>query len=238
MGYQPIVAAGGTAVVSSAGTISAITLGYAGSGYRSGIGQTVRVAIQTSSLEGAEVVRYGTATIGSAGAITGIAITNTNVIYKPRDIQNVGYNSATGITTITTAVTHGLQNGEAIKLSGIAFTCDYASAVSISTVGYTTSTGIMTVTTYSAHGLSTTGSRSQAIFTGLAFTCALDGGVYQHIYPRNKDRVFNTSIPITKDGTSITVTNAVYNPTVGIMTVTSASHGLSNGDKVRFVDNS
>ena len=95
MGYQPIVAAGGTAVVSSAGTISAITLGYAGSGYRSGIGQTVRVAIQTSSLEGAEVVRYGTATIGSAGAITGIAITNTNVIYKPRDIQNVGYNSLT-----------------------------------------------------------------------------------------------------------------------------------------------
>ena len=205
MGYQPIVAAGGTAVVSSAGTISAITLGYAGSGYRSGIGQTVRVAIQTSSLEGAEVVRYGTATIGSAGAITGIAITNTNVIYKPRDIQNVGYNSLTGITTITTAVAHGLDNGEAIKLSGIAFTCDYASAVSISTVGYTTSTGIMTVTTYSAHGLSTTGSRSQAIFTGLAFTCSLDNGVYQHIYPRNRDRVFNTAVSVAST-TSTTIT--------------------------------
>ena len=33
MGYQPIVAAGGTALVSYAGTISGITLGYAGSGY-------------------------------------------------------------------------------------------------------------------------------------------------------------------------------------------------------------
>ena len=238
MGYQPIVAAGGTVVVSTAGTISAITIGYSGSGYRSGIGQTVNVAIQTSSLTGINVTPFGTATIGNNGTITGIAVTNTHVIYKPRDIQNVGYNSATGITTITTANRHGLQNGEPISLSGIAFTCDYATAVSISTVGYTTSTGVMTVTTYSPHGLSTTGSRKDAIFTGLAFTCALDGGVYQHIYPRNKDRVFNTSIPITKDGTAMTVTNAVYDPTVGIMTVTSASHGLSNGDKVRFVDNS
>jgi len=205
MGYQPIVAAGGTVVVSSAGTVSAITIGYSGSGYRSGIGQTVRVAIQTSSLIGAEVVRYGTATVGNNGTITGIAITNTNVIYKPRDIQNVGYNSATGITTITTATAHGLSNGDSIKLSGIAFTCDYADAVSISTVGYTTSTGIMTVTTYSAHGLSTSGSRSNVIFSGLAFTCALDGGVYQHIYPRNKDRVFNTAVSVAST-TSTTIT--------------------------------
>ena len=98
-----------------------------------------------------------------------------------------------------------MDNGEAIKLSGIAFTCDYASAVSISTVGYTTSTGIMTVTTYSAHGLSTTGSRSQAIFTGLAFTCSLDNGVYQHIYPRNRDRVFNTAVSVAST-TSTTIT--------------------------------
>ena len=238
MGYQPIVAAGGTVVVSTAGTISAITIGYSGSGYRSGIGQTVNVAIQTSSLTGINVTPFGTATIGNNGTITGIAVTNTHVIYKPRDIQNVGYNSATGITTITTANRHGLQNGEPISLSGIAFTCDYATAVSISTVGYTTSTGVMTVTTYSPHGLSTTGSRKDAIFTGLAFTCALDGGVYQHIYPRNKDRVFNTSIPITKDGTAYTATNAVYDPVVGIMTVTSAAHGFVAGDKVRFVDNS
>ena len=46
-GYQPLVAAGGTATVSTAGTIRAITLSNAGSGYRYGIGQVVNVGIQT-----------------------------------------------------------------------------------------------------------------------------------------------------------------------------------------------
>ena len=32
-GYQPLVAAGGTAVVSTAGTIQSVSIGYSGSGY-------------------------------------------------------------------------------------------------------------------------------------------------------------------------------------------------------------
>ena len=49
-GYQPLVAAGGTAVVSTAGTIQSVSIGYSGSGYRSGIGQTVNVGVGTTSL--------------------------------------------------------------------------------------------------------------------------------------------------------------------------------------------
>jgi len=49
-GYQPLVAAGGTVTVSTAGTIQSISVGNSGSGYRVGVQPTVNVAIQTSSL--------------------------------------------------------------------------------------------------------------------------------------------------------------------------------------------
>ena len=66
-GYQPLVAAGGTATVSTAGTIRAITLSNAGSGYRYGIGQVVSVGIQTQATRGTNITGFGTA-IRTAGA--------------------------------------------------------------------------------------------------------------------------------------------------------------------------
>ena len=240
-GYQPLVAAGGTAVVSGVGTISAVTLGYTGSGYRSGIGQVVNVGIQTQALtDTTNITGIGTALIGSDGALTGIAITSTAVIYRPRDISNVGYNSVTGISTITTARNHGLNSGDEINLSGIAFTCEYAPPLGISTVGYSTATGVMTVTTAVGHGLTTVGgTKSNVVFTGLAFTCALDSGAQNHIYPRNRDRFYNTSIEVTGVGNTLTASNAVYDPVVGIVTITtSAVHGMAVGDKVNIADNS
>ena len=239
-GYQPLVAAGGTAVVSTAGTISAITLSNTGSGYRSGVGQVVNVGIQTQAWKKTNITNFGTATIGSVGALTGIAVTNTKVIYKPRDIQNVGYSRSTGISTITTALNHDLTVGDEIALSGIAFTCDYASALGITTVGYSTATGIMTVTTAVGHGLTTIGTqKSNVIFTGLAFTCHLDNGAQYHIYPRNRDRFYDTSIEVTGVGNSLTANNAVYDPVVGIVTITTtANHGMIVGDQVTITDDS
>ena len=233
-GYQPLVAAGGTATVSTAGTIRAITLSNAGSGYRYGIGQVVSVGIQTQATRGTNITGFGTAIIGTAGALTGVAVTNVDVIYKPRDISNIGYNSITGISTVTTAFDHGLIQGEEIKLSGIAFTCDYAPPLGISTIVYDENVGVMTVTTNVGHGLTTIGTKSSnVIFTGLAFTCALDSGVYQHIYPRNRDRFFNTAIEVTGVGNTFTASNAVFDPTIGIATITTtANHGMATGDKV------
>ena len=233
-GYQPLVAAGGTATVSTAGTIRAITLSNAGSGYRYGIGQVVSVGIQTQATRGTNITGFGTAIIGTGGALTGVAITNVDVIYKPRDISNIGYNSITGISTVTTAFDHGLTQGEEIKLSGIAFTCDYAPPLGISTIVYDENVGVMTVTTNVGHGLTTIGTKSSnVIFTGLAFTCALDSGVYQHIYPRNRDRFFNTAIEVTGVGNTFTASNAVFDPTIGIATITTtANHGMATGDKV------
>ena len=184
--YQPLVSAGGTAVVSAAGTISSIAIGNSGSGYRSGI-QTVNVSIQRENLSGSNIVAIGTAQV-TGGHITGIAITDTRVFYAPRDISNVGYSSISGISTITTSTAHGLSVGNEVVLSGIAFTCDYAPAVGVQSAIYNNVTGILTVTTSGAHGLSTTGKNSDVLLTGLGFTCALGVGI--HTYPRTTDPIF------------------------------------------------
>ena len=236
-GYQPLVAAGGTVTVSAGGTIKSISIGNTGSGYRAGI-QTVNVGIQTLSRTGTNIIGIGTAQV-TTGHITGIAVTNMNhLFYSPRKVANVGYSSVTGITTVTTQTNHGLSVSDEIRLSGIAFTCDYAGRLGISTAVYDNSSGIMTVTTASAHGLATSGNSSNVIFTGLAFTCGLDAGASRHYYPRGEDRAYNTAVQLTKDGAAYTLSDAVYNPTTGIMTCTVASHGFSNGDKVKFGLNS
>ena len=121
-----------------------------------------------------------------------MAVTNPQVFYAPRDISNVGYSSATGLTTVTTSTAHGLLIGDEIIVSGIAFTCNYTGSgpVNVSNAIYDNVTGIMTVTTSTAHNLSTTGQKSDVILTGLAFTCGLDGGASTHVYPRTTDPAY------------------------------------------------
>jgi hypothetical protein len=78
-GYQPLVSAGGTALVSIAGTISAISIGNSGSGYREGI-QVVNVGVGTSSTGAPNIELIGTATV-SGGHIVSVAITNPGIGY-------------------------------------------------------------------------------------------------------------------------------------------------------------
>ena len=74
-GYQPLVSAGGTVNVSIAGTVSSISIGNSGSGYRSGIQTTVNVAVTTSSTGIPNLEFIGTATV-SGGIVVGVDITN------------------------------------------------------------------------------------------------------------------------------------------------------------------
>ena len=283
LGYQPLVAAGGTAVVSAAGTISSISIGNTGSGYRSGV-QTVRVGVATHS--GAKLINVGTATV-SGGYVTGVAVTNPHVFYKQKTINNVVYDHTTGITTVTTRGKHGLIVGDEAKLSGIAFTCEYSPRLGITTAVYNNVVGVMTVTTNGGHGLVV---NKDVIFTGLAFTCGLDNGASTHYYPRGEDPTYNTAVSIAattsttitidvgfgspndqyahnfvsatagavKSGgnyqhqfveavagcisiggttTTLTPTAADYNPAAGIITFTSAAHGLTTSDNVTISTN-
>jgi len=78
-GYQPLVAAGGTAIVSAAGTIQSISIGNSGSGYRVGV-QTVRVGVATSTTNVPSIHFIGTATV-SNGNIVSVAVTNPGIGY-------------------------------------------------------------------------------------------------------------------------------------------------------------
>ena len=123
-----------------------------------------------------------------------------------------------------------------VVLSGIAFTCDYAPAVSIYGAEYDNTTGIMTVMTATSHGI---GSDKQVIFTGLGMTCGMDNGATTHIYPRGKDIAYNRPITILDDGAHYTVSNATYDPYTGKMSVTtSTNHGFTNNDFIKFKENS
>ena len=70
------------------------------------------------------------------------------------------------------------------------------------------------------------------------FTCGLDNYQTQHSYPRpGSDPYAGKSIAITAVGeTNHNVTDAPYNPTTGVITLTVASHGFSNGDYVKVDD--
>jgi len=84
LGYQPLVAAGGTAIVSGLGTISSVSIGNSGSGYRSGIQTTVNVSVGTTSLSTPNLVAIGTASI-TDGHITAVTITNPGTGYTHSD---------------------------------------------------------------------------------------------------------------------------------------------------------
>ena len=69
------------------------------------------------------------------------------------------------------------------------------------------------------------------------------GGAYGHTFQaagvgsmdQKRDRAFDQPIGIHSVGsTSVTPTNAVYDPVAGIMTVTVAGHGFMNSDRVKF----
>ena len=110
MGYQPLVGAGGTANVSGLGTISSISIGNSGSGYRIGI-QTVFVGVGTSGATGyPNIVSIGTAIIEN-GYIVSIGVTNgvaagytftnppTVFIDEPTGYENIPLVAAGGSTT-------------------------------------------------------------------------------------------------------------------------------------------
>ncbi len=288
--YQPLVGAAATAVVGSAGTITSVSIGNSGSGYRSGVQGTVVVGVQTYNTGIASAVPIGTATI-SEGHITAVAITSDPKFYIPRSISGVAYSSVTGMTTVTTNWKHGLDAGDQILLSGIAFTCEYAPSVSVGIATYTNTSGVMTVTTSTVHGLNASKTKDFVILTGLGFTCAIDSGVSTHFYPRAKDPFYDTAVSIASTtATTITLnvgfanagqqythtwkggtaTNAIqsggnyghkfvrakshsvladsgatftpqhvaYTPSIGIVTMTMPSHGLTTSNSVKIDLNS
>ena len=70
-GYQPLVAAGGTAIVSAAGTVESVSIGNSGSGYRVGLQTNILVKARGTS----GIITVGRANV-TAGLVTSVTIVN------------------------------------------------------------------------------------------------------------------------------------------------------------------
>ena len=160
-GYQPLVAAGGTAIVSGLGTISSISIGNSGSGYRSGI-QTVNVSVGTSSLSESNLVRVGIASI-SNGNIVSIAITNPGTGYttsnspfvvfdSPLSYSNIPLTYASGTAGLGTNATASVIVGQGSSVIDFELTntgYGYGNGETL-TVGFGGTTGIPTTSSFTA----------------------------------------------------------------------------------------
>ena len=98
-GFQPLVSAGGTAVVSAAGTISAISIGNSGSGYRIGIQTVVNVGVQTESTGTPNIEFIGTASV-SNGHVINVSITNPGSGYTTTNPPLVVFDDPLSYTNI------------------------------------------------------------------------------------------------------------------------------------------
>jgi len=232
-GYQPLVSAGGTAVVSAAGTITAIAIGNTGSGYRSGL-QTVSVGIETASYGAANITAVGVATVVD-GHVIGVAITNPQVFYAPREVANIGYSSVTGITTVTTSTPHNLSLGDEVQVVGAAFTCDYYPPVNVTNALYDNVTGIMTVTVGGASTLTVNGFFYDNV-TGLATVTTVEP--HKFVPQTAIGRSFSLAglaLTCVGYGQTFGVYDFTYDNITGLATVfTIGDHGLSNGETFKM----
>ena len=105
-GYQPLVAAGGTVTVSSSGTITSVSIGNSGSGYRSGIQTVVNVGVQTYSDGIPNIEFIGTAAI-SGGHIVSVAITNPGVGYTGTNLPDLVFDDPLSYDNISLSYAPG-----------------------------------------------------------------------------------------------------------------------------------
>ena len=151
-------------------------------------------------------------------------------------VTGADYDPQTGVMEITIA-NHGLKNNEQIKFAddSLTFTClednngtnhtyprstDPVSDKWLPIFNVQTNTFQVQVLDNIPSTNTTTHTFVSATTNGLSF---------------KKDPFYDNSIYIEEvPSTAATVTNATYNGATGVMVITSAGHGLSNGNKIKF----
>ena len=162
-GYQPLISAGGTSIVSSAGTIQSISIGNSGSGYRSGIQTVVNVGVKTEDLEYANVHYVGTASI-SNGHVVGVSITNPGIGYTSSNPPIVVFDAPLSYTNLplvysTSSGSSGL--GTESKIDIIVGNGSSVIEYEIKNFGYNYNVGdVLTISIGGATGIPTDTSKS------------------------------------------------------------------------------
>ena len=143
-------------------------------------------------------------------------------------ITNVGYSSITGIATVTTYNAHGFNVNDEVTMSGIAFTCGgYSGSITTSIFpepqrGFTIDSIIGNV--------------------GTSKTFVIDAGkvniphTYLPAIHSFQSAVTNSVTVVSGSGGPFTPTNATYDGATGVLVLTIANHGLSNGNTISIAD--
>ena len=170
-------------------------------------------------------------------------------------VTDVQYDEPFGIATVTTLAAHGFSEGDQITMGGIAFTCannnsgitttifpdPQASYTVIDVVGintFATSVGSANGITHFFNPAIHTFVRAEVncitrVGTGVVFTPSAGSYIPQ-------TGILNLTMKnhgILSGATTKNVNSAIYDATVGIMTVTSTGHGLNANSVVKFLDN-
>lgn len=108
-GYQPLVSAGGTAIVGVDGSIQSINIQNLGSGYRSGI-QTVNVGVTTFALGTPSIDYIGIASVLN-GSVVSVLITNPGTGYTSSNPPTVVFDAPIGYYNIPLKYSSISQSG-------------------------------------------------------------------------------------------------------------------------------
>ena len=109
-GYQPLVAAGGTAIVSISGTIQFISIGNSGSGYRVGMQTNIGVGVKTESDSVPNIEYIGFASVVN-GHVVGISITNPGSGYTSTNPPTVIFDYPLSYSNIPLIYSNSLESG-------------------------------------------------------------------------------------------------------------------------------
>jgi len=144
-------------------------------------------------------------------------------------ITDVDYNNISGVATVTTMDPHGFSEDSEVTMSGIAFTCG----------GY--SGGITTSIFPTPQRPFIVDSIVDTVGTSKTFT--VDAGIVKDI-PHTYLPAVHTFVSAVQDSVTVisggggpfTPSSANYNGATGVLQLTIASHGLSNGNTISIAD--
>jgi hypothetical protein len=142
---------------------------------------------------------------------------------------NADYNASTGALVLTVPG-HGLSG---------------PTSHTITTARYNALVGILTITV-PGHNFAN-GDQIKIDNDAIGFKCSMDGYASTHTYPRSTDPVSDQWIPISNKTTNTfevfvgmstivnyNVTDALYTPSVGVMTMTIGNHDLLAGSSIKI----
>jgi len=146
LGYQPLVSAGGTATISIAGTITSISVGNTGSGYRA----TESLEVISEVVETVSIGETIISIINNNGILNKLSYYNNGFIdigSKIKDGQIVGFGTTSVIVSTSSTSTSIINAGDSVKIRltdpkigivNVGYATENSESYSVTFVGFTT----------------------------------------------------------------------------------------------------